>query len=70
MKLNNLKEKIAQDINASNLQIDAIYFVMKDIMNEIVALYNQQIQIEKENAEMAAQESEKQDTTQDEAAAA
>ena len=67
MELNNLKEQIIQNINTSGLSIDAVYFVMKDIMNEIVNLYNQQIEIERA---AAAQESEEQDSENEESAAA
>ena len=46
MILNDFKEKIVLDINNSGLTIDGVYFVMKDIMNEITSLYNQQLQAE------------------------
>ena len=46
MQLNNLKNNIAQIINNSNLPIDAVYYVMKDIMNELTTVYNRQIEIE------------------------
>lgn len=52
MILNDFKDKIYKDINESNLSIDAIYYVMKDIMNDIVNAYNRQI--EYENAEAAS----------------
>lgn len=42
MTLTELKQNIANDINMSGLSIDAVYFVMKDLMNEVVMLYNQQ----------------------------
>lgn len=54
MILDNFKNKIIQDIQQSNLSIDAIYFVFRDIMNEIVDNYNRVLEQEK-NAEMAAQ---------------
>ena len=53
MQLNDLKNNITQIINNSNLPVDAVYYVMKDIMNELTAVYNRQIEIE--NAAAAAQ---------------
>lgn len=46
MTLTELKQNIANDINMSGLSIDAVYFVMKDLMNEVVMLYNQQKEAE------------------------
>jgi hypothetical protein len=46
MILNDFKQKIAEDINNSNLTIDAIYYVLKDIFNEVAMLYEQQLQRE------------------------
>ena len=40
MLLNDLKNQIVKTINDSNLSIDAIYYVMKDIMNEVISQYN------------------------------
>lgn len=54
MILDSFKNKIIQDIQQSNLSIDAIYFVFRDIMNEIVDNYNRVLEQEK-NAEMAVQ---------------
>lgn len=61
MILNDFREKIISDINNSGLAIDGVYFVMKDIMNEITSLYNQQIQ-----AEAAAQKEKDLDSKNDE----
>lgn len=54
MILDNFKNKIIQDIQGSNLPIDAIYFVLRDIMHEVIDNYNQVLEQEK-NAEMATQ---------------
>ena len=43
MYLNTFRNKIIQDINTSKLDIDMIYFVMKDIMLEITDLYNKEV---------------------------
>ena len=56
MILDNLKNKIIEVVNESNLPVDAIYFVMKDIMSEIVEQYNITLQQE-QSAATAAQES-------------
>ena len=47
MQLTDLQMKISKIINESNLPIDAIYFVFKDIMNEIVDIYNKSLENEK-----------------------
>lgn len=46
MILNDLRKNISDLINESQLPIDAIYYVMKDIMSEIITIYNQQIEME------------------------
>lgn len=51
MILNDLKEKISEVITNSHLTIDAIYFVMKDIFNEVEQLYYLELQKEMEKAQ-------------------
>lgn len=48
MQLHELKEKIVKDINESNLPVDAVYFVLKEIINSVSLLYNEELQ-NKEN---------------------
>lgn len=55
MMLSKMREDIVKVMNESELPIDAVYFVLKDIMNEVVNQYN--YYIEQDRAEMAAQES-------------
>lgn len=55
MILTDFRKNITDIINQSNLSIDVIYFVMKDIMNEIVSLYNQQLRQEEMNNAVAGQ---------------
>ena len=55
MILTDLRKNITNTINQSNLSIDVIYFVMKDIMNEIIGLYNQQLRQEEMNNAAAGQ---------------
>lgn len=43
MKLHELKEKIVNDINESNLPIDATYYVLKEIINTVTSLYNEEL---------------------------
>ena len=43
MKLHELKEKIVKDINESNLPIDATYYVLKEIINTVTSLYNEEL---------------------------
>lgn len=50
MILNDFKNQLIKIINDSNLTIDAIYYVMKDIMNDIVTQYNLVLQQEAEAA--------------------
>ena len=51
MELDKLKNEITESINNSKLPIDAIYYVIKDLFNEVVYLYNQQIQKEQNQKE-------------------
>ena len=46
MILRDLRKNIEDIVNQSNLSIDCIYFVFKDLMNEIENIYNQEIQRE------------------------
>ena len=57
MILNDFKNQLIKIINDSNLTIDAIYYVMKDIMNDIVTQYNLVLQQEAEAAASAKEES-------------
>lgn len=43
MELHKLKEKIVKDINESTLPIDAIYFVLKEILNSVSEIYNNEV---------------------------
>lgn len=46
MILRDLRKNVENIINQSGLSIDCIYFVFKDLMNEIENIYNQEIQKE------------------------
>lgn len=56
--LKELRNKIENVLNNSQLPIDAIYFVLKDVFNEVVDIYNQEIQKEEENKRQQQQEEE------------
>ena len=38
-----LKEKLYTDINESGLSVVSIYYIMKDLMNEIIVIYNSEL---------------------------
>ena len=44
MNLMELRQNISTVINQSELPIDGIYFVLKDILSEVAEICNQQIQ--------------------------
>lgn len=43
MKSHELKEKLVKDINESELPIDAVYFVVKEVLSAISMLYNEEL---------------------------
>lgn len=60
MILRNLRTQFENIINQSGLPIDAIYFVLKDILNEVTEIYNNEIA--KEEMQKAEQENSKEET--------
>lgn len=46
MILKDFREEIVKTINNSGLSIDAVYFVMKEVLQNIIEAYNQQSQME------------------------
>ena len=46
MVLHNLKQQILDILNESKLSIDCIYFMMKDVMNDVDIAYKNAIQQE------------------------
>ena len=66
MLLKDLEEKIIQNINESNLPIDAVYFVMKSIMAESEQRYFEFCRQEDiERAEMVKKELEPDNTNEE-----
>ena len=60
MIFRNFRKQIENIINQSGLPIDAIYFVLKDILNEVTEIYNNEIA--KEEIQKAEQENSKEET--------
>lgn len=60
MILRDFRKQIEDIINQSGLPIDAIYFVLKDILNEVSEIYNNEIT--KEEMQKIEQENSKEET--------
>lgn len=58
MILKNFRKQIEDIINQSGLSIDAIYFVLKDILNEVTQIY-ENVAKEEEQQQAALEEQEK-----------
>lgn len=56
MIFNNLRKNITDLINQSGIPIDGVYYILKDILAEVVEVMNQQSQAEQQMAKAAAQE--------------
>lgn len=68
MLLADTKQKVIDILNASNLPIDAIYYVMKEVMVDVESAYNRVLQ-EEENAKAQARADAERPTTKEEAEA-
>ena len=68
MLLADTKQKVIDILNASNLPIDAIYYVMKEVMVDVESTYNRVLQ-EEENAKAQARADTERPTTKEEAEA-
>ena len=60
MILRDFRKQIEDIINQSGLPIDAIYFVLKDILNEVSEIYNNEVA--KEEMQKIEQENSKEET--------
>ena len=58
MIFRNFRKQIENIINQSGLPIDAIYFVLKDVLAEVSEIYQKEISKEDQEAAAAAQEKE------------
>lgn len=66
MIFRDLEQKIVQDLNTSGMSIDAIYFIMKSIMQEIEQRYFEFCRQEDiERAEVAQRELESDNTNEE-----
>lgn len=61
MIFRNFEQKIVKDINESGMPIDAIYFIMKNIMHEVEEKYSEFCRIE--DIEKKKKEQEEENTT-------
>ena len=68
MLLADTKQRVIDILNASNLPIDAIYYVMKEVMVDVESTYNRVLQ-EEENAKAQARADAERPTTKEEAEA-
>ena len=62
MLLNNFKQKLINDINTSGLSIDAIYYVMRDLMRDVIDQYNLALQQEVAAAAQSNEPAESEDS--------
>ena len=58
MIFRNFRKQIENIINQSGLPIDAIYFVLKDVLAEVSEIYQKEMTKEDQEAAAAAQEKE------------
>ena len=58
MIFRNFRKQIENIINQSGLPIDAIYFVLKDVLAEVSEIYQREMSKEDQEAAAAAQEKE------------
>lgn len=68
MLLADTKQKVIDILNSSNLPIDAIYYVMKEVMIDVEQTYNRVLR-EEENAKAQAKADAERPTTKEEAEA-
>lgn len=66
MLLKDLKDNVINMLNTSNLPIDAIYYVMREIMMEVELTYNKLVQEEQDEMAQARADAER-PTTKEEA---
>lgn len=56
MILRDTRRNIEKILNKSGLPIDAIYFIVKDIYNEVIDIYNNEIEAEEQVAAQLKEE--------------
>ena len=66
MILKDFRKQIEDIINQSGLSIDAVYFVLKDILNEVTQIYENVAKEEELQAALEEQEKKEKERTNDE----
>ena len=66
MILKNFRKQIEDIINQSNLSIDAVYFVLKDIFNEVTQIYENVAKEEELQVALKEQKDKEKEDTNDE----
>lgn len=66
MILRDFRKQIEDIINQSGLSIDAVYFVLKDILNEVTQIYENVAKEEELQAALKEQEKKEKESTNDE----
>lgn len=66
MILKDFRKQIEDIINQSGLSIDAVYFVLKDILNEVTQIYENVAKEEEQQAALEEQEKKEKENTNDE----
>ena len=66
MILKDFRKQIEDIINQSGLSIDAVYFVLKDILNEVTQIYENVAKEEELQAALEEQEKKEKESTNDE----
>lgn len=56
MVLNDLKQKIVKTLNESQISIDAIYYVMREVMQEVDIAYQRALQEEEQSKQNTIEE--------------
>lgn len=66
MILKDFRKQIEDIINQSGLSIDAVYFVLKDILNEVTQIYEDAAREEELQAALKEQEEKEKEDTKEE----
>lgn len=66
MILKDFRKQIEDIINQSGLSIDAVYFVLKDILNEVTQIYENAAKEEELQAALKEQEEKEKEDTKEE----
>lgn len=66
LKADNFRQNVCNVINSSGLMISDVYYILKDIVQEVTGLYNQQVELEyKQFCDEENKRLEKQNNTED-----